>query len=1380
MRDSAEDSGPTIIELRIHGGGGSTVQDMLGPDVPRQQLTSDADERSGFWSWTERRNGVERRAYLWGRSTPLSLAVWLVLLPFTLVNAAGWAVASGTRLSDGWFDKRRRRWGAAVSRWCVAALGVSLTAGWTLWMVRIVGVRHALPDRASWSAVAAGLALTVAFLVQAVRIGLGVRKFRQRVKAGIWVWIVAAATVGLIASDGLGLRGKWATALALAASAAATAIPFVLAGSNRKRFEQYRARLGGTGVARERRRLGDEETLDAPCFYDHPTDSTAILLVHGLVAASLLSVIAARAFILQAANPASEQPLLDLERATPFVGHALLGVGLVQAVLVCLLVVGGILGTSRTSFGRDQSWVNRFVNALRAASLAGLGVFLFTAVVASIDSLAALYFDEAIGLGTHPELELTPAFAGGALLATLLVAVGAALFAWKQAEPAPEDQVPDPLDGAWRKWRTMRWVVANADRVVVVYGAAIGITLAVAALVHRWDDGFPLVPEGEFKGPEDLAFRLMPSLGVVVLALPALVLVLARLSGRFRYAVSSLWDVLSFWPRRFHPLGIPPEAERAVPEVQSHLLHALEDKAARVRIVAHSQGSVIAFAALVGLRDRAALDQVSLVTLGSPLFALYPRMFPAQVSDEVTDELARTLGPQRWVNLWRATDFFGTPPDASVEITDAQVPHVSRPDAAGPAAPVLLAHRGYWGSGEVEDWIARRPEDPQRPPGHELPAVVPSFAPRRRMVSWLDPRLLALTAYQAGVSAVFGKWADARRIQAIETQAFPPPGLDLAPLDEVWVDYVADAGDAFAPTFAVASALAQPVLEVDGQRPLPRGDVLVMGGDEVYPAASLARYENQLVGPYALASECAQTGGNEGRRRPLLLAVPGNHDWYDGLRSFDQVFCGGNSIGMWLTRQERSYWVSRLTRPPSSESSESSGSPGSPGSPGSGSSESGSSESGSPGPRPPTWWLWGVDLQLDNRFDRRQRDYFRSQAERLQEGDFIILCSPIPTWAHASEEPTAFDVLSELVAEVRVSARVVLHLSGDSHHFARYERQQLRTADSGELEVVAPASGLLPVQYVTTGGGGAFTHPTHHLPDYVDLPVPYDDGATTLTLQSRGGMTGKPMPRPDAGHSRRLIFTNLRLLRFLRQNLAFALLPGVVATVVAFAVLRRQRVGPGFEAGSLRELAGTLASNPLSLGLILLVIAGWMAFAKPAPGGSPLSARAIGLLHGGFQVTAMAAVLWAGPGAVADLHRLAAQPTRHVLRTDLPSWLVGALDWVALLSIVGVLAGIAGALILALYLVGANLVGKMHDNEAASAVASEAFNHFVRICIKGDTATVWVLHVPDPKRIAERFAAHDPRPRQIPDDLLPKVELWDCFDIGKKPGSEPQLADGLT
>ena len=96
--------------------------------------------------------------------------------------------------------------------------------------------------------------------------------------------------------------------------------------------------------------------------------------------------------------------------------------------------------------------------------------------------------------------------------------------------------------------------------------------------------------------------------------------------------------------------------------------------------------------------------------------------------------------------------------------------------------------------------------------------------------------------------------------------------------DEFWLDYVADLGDGFNATYSVAYLLAQPELDVDGER-LPRGQALVMGGDQVYPTASGQAYEDRFQGPYraALPERPAGPAGADAvraARQPRLVRRP--------------------------------------------------------------------------------------------------------------------------------------------------------------------------------------------------------------------------------------------------------------------------------------------------------------------------------------------------------------------------------------------------------------------------------------------------------------------------------------------------------------------------
>ncbi len=184
---------------------------------------------------------------------------------------------------------------------------------------------------------------------------------------------------------------------------------------------------------------------------------------------------------------------------------------------------------------------------------------------------------------------------------------------------------------------------------------------------------------------------------------------------------------------------------------------------------------------------------------------------------------------------------------------------------------------------------------------HEL-----GFTPRRP-VPWLAPLLLLNTGLRTVLAMLFGAYLDKRELQnALPGDLFAQPGDDSG---ELWFDYVSDLGDGFDATYSVAYLLAQPEVVV-GERRLPRGRMLLMGGDQVYPTASGDEYENRTKGPDRAALPVPPAVGP----RPTLFALPGNHDWYDGLTAFLRLFARRKDgrIGGWRTAQRRSYFAVEL------------------------------------------------------------------------------------------------------------------------------------------------------------------------------------------------------------------------------------------------------------------------------------------------------------------------------------------------------------------------------------------------------------------------------------------------------------------------------------
>lgn len=337
---------------------------------------------------------------------------------------------------------------------------------------------------------------------------------------------------------------------------------------------------------------------------------------------------------------------------------------------------------------------------------------------------------------------------------------------------------------------------------------------------------------------------------------------------------------------------------------------------------------------------------------------------------------------------------------------------------------------------------------------HELRkhAAALRFTPQEP-VRWLAPKELARTAVKVGLAAVFADYADKREIQgALQAELLRAP-LANPGAEEIWIDFVADLGDGFEATYSVASALAAARLAVAGPVSLPRGSLLVLGGDQVYPVASTTAYEDRMKGPYRAALPSAPD-------QPLMLVLPGNHDWYDGLTAFLRMFAQGRPIGGWQTRQTRSYFAVQL---------------------------------------PQRWWLVGLDSQLGSYFDDPQRRYFESYlSPRLLPGDSVIVCSAAPTWVKSSDEPNAFNSLhwfDRNIIRTRFNratgkredtgASIRLWLTGDKHHYARYA-ERLPDDRPGSDDALPPDPRRR--QMVTCGLGGAFLASTHRLPKALPLP----------------------------------------------------------------------------------------------------------------------------------------------------------------------------------------------------------------------------------------------------------------------------------------------------
>jgi hypothetical protein len=533
---------------------------------------------------------------------------------------------------------------------------------------------------------------------------------------------------------------------------------------------------------------------------------------------------------------------------------------------------------------------------------------------------------------------------------------------------------------------------------------------------------------------------------------------------------------------------------------------------------------------------------------------------------------------------------------------------------------------------------------------------------RRPMVRWFDPHQLIDTAVRVLLSGVFSAYADSRESQAREPAEVP----DHSARDDLWLDYVADLGDGWNSTYTVARLLAAEEIELDwdGETHVTeRGRILVMGGDAVYPVPKAAEYENRMLGPYRAALPCARG------EAPELFAIPGSHDWYDGLVNFTSIFCRNRWIGGWRTRQRRSYFALKL---------------------------------------PNGWWLWGIDIQFGASIDEVQLRYFAEVgADQVQPGDRVVLCMSKEVESGRKEGEIHSDRDVEYLEREIIQpsgAQLLLYLKSGKHYYSRYEEEDG------------------PRHHIESGGGGAFLHPTHNLPERADLP-----SAGGATAYRRAGTY------PSAALSKRL---RKRIWLMPAYNIPLAAVFGTVQVLLAFMLglhLDDRHVSLGVD-----DLLSAMWESPTAFLLSLLVLASLVGMVRFAHDASGIGRVLLGLAHSSLQVASVAGVM------------LAASQLSSAFGLE------GVRSLLAFLGFVWLLGGVSGMVGMAGYLWATGYLG-LHNTEAYAPLHHQDQKHFLRLHIQPDgTLTVYPIGVervgrkwtlcPDAPAHAPWFAPDGPEP----------------------------------
>jgi hypothetical protein len=558
---------------------------------------------------------------------------------------------------------------------------------------------------------------------------------------------------------------------------------------------------------------------------------------------------------------------------------------------------------------------------------------------------------------------------------------------------------------------------------------------------------------------------------------------------------------------------------------------------------------------------------------------------------------------------------------------------------------------------------------------------------REKQVSWFDTRQLLATGSQSLAASIIGSMSGRRELMAALEPKIGKP-FDYSGQEELWLDYIADTGDGWNATTSVAWLAGRDGIVLDpGGRPteqpipkdcltegmpepqenellLPAGQLLLLGGDEVYPTASPDNYKHRFTDPLRCA-RWFQAGGRH------VYSIPGNHDWYDGLTSFIRLFCQSEHarrwFGAWQAQQRRSYFSIKL---------------------------------------PHNWWLWGVDMALEDDLDPPQYDYFREQAQALEKGDRLILSVPTPTWLRhpvglVKEEDSALsrtsdklDLIMRLPDKVGKDVDIPLVLTGDLHYYARHEAK----LEHGKRH------------YIVCGLGGAFGLGTLLVPKRLKVQDAADPAKVADLKQSF----------PDREESVKL---RRGVWKFPLKNPAFTMaLTGCQALILWLMSAAQpnwieQIAVPTRPFGQLCVLIGQVASaafvRPSLLLWLLILILGFGLFASNRrPPGSPpwvnWAAWGMGIAHGLLQILGSLVCVWLAAQTIAQFGFFGFADEWKALQVSLGD------KWATLLIAAPISYFYCGFLFGG-YLWLAHKALKLHDQEVFSAQALEDHKGFLRM-----------------------------------------------------------------
>ncbi|MET9812128.1 hypothetical protein ABZZ16_12700 [Streptomyces sp. NPDC006386] len=705
----------TALELLVHGVGGTTPQEMLN-DPRTERITGDdiaavfrrADDVDAENSPdAHRRDGPVPEAYVWCNLTSGNgtRALWLLLLPFMVVNLAHWMRPSA--------HGRRRT-------------------------VRLYGLLVRL----------AALTLTVLLVAAACEVALDLAAWQC---AGTTACADRHSWLGFL-SPTVSNGGWWSSPgrrLALA-SLVPTALTGLLWYLSRRTWSDYESQqpiardpepdedpgptaLGRPGFWYGRRlvaRLRAAHTAaglltvaaavgSAAARHDREPGGPALLHTLGLLLEAALAACAVAVVWVVCRRGRSEKRLdkeLDerFVRRLPLAALALLALALLYAgwerpgwesagrlpgdtafgglaLAQGLLVV--VLAVVAHTLHRTDPDRRAVLRGMGGPAVAMLGCALGGVMSGGVSQRVSDWLDGTGASIAGPPVLLTwQASVIPPLLVVLLGLFGwLAHRAWQLARAERDTVARDYPDAAMDPARTRRIAYARAmaaltDRGPRVVAVTSGVTLLLGAGALVGALTTDETPGEAARGTYPVlhgAAETAQALGSWLIGLGFILFVTwgrrAYKDPAARRTIGILWDVGTFWPRAAHPFAPPCYAERAVPDLTWRMATWTRVTGGRLVISGHSQGSVLAAAAAWQLAP-SARRRVALLTYGSPLERLYGRWFPAHFGPAALSSLHRDV--DCWRNLYRLTDPIGGP----MRLPGDRGPQVDHPPLKDPLA----------------------------------------------------------------------------------------------------------------------------------------------------------------------------------------------------------------------------------------------------------------------------------------------------------------------------------------------------------------------------------------------------------------------------------------------------------------------------------------------------------------------------------------------------------------------------------------------------------------------------------------------------------------------------------------------------------------------